>query len=216
MYTLCLAAFLTVVIWDSLPHCVLIFLPVCWVWEHICAPLILIIMNFLLFTNHLNFTSLWTPCLTSSSPVLVRVLLLQGDTMTTTLIKRERWIEACLPSQRLSPLSPWWRECGMQVNIVLEKKLRVLYSDLQAAGRETLELAWASKTLKPTPRDTLPPTRPRLLMPPKYCCSLVTKHSGLWAHAGHSSSNHHIRFDCCSFPSWVTEILYLFLTLILP
>ena len=48
-------------------------------------------------------------------------------------------------------------QCGdVQADMVLEKELRVQHQDHQAVGRESepLVLAWASETLKPTPRDT--------------------------------------------------------------
>jgi hypothetical protein len=47
--------------------------------------------------------------------------------------------------------------------MVLEKELRVLHPE-PPAQRETLDLAWASETSKPTLSDTLPPTRPHLLI----------------------------------------------------
>jgi hypothetical protein len=47
--------------------------------------------------------------------------------------------------------------------MVLEKELRVLHLDWQAAGRETPDLARAFETSKPTPSDILPPTRTYLL-----------------------------------------------------
>jgi hypothetical protein len=43
------------------------------------------------------------------------------------------------------------------------EELRVLYQDPQVAG-EPLGLAWASKTLKAHPSDTLPPTRSHFLI----------------------------------------------------
>ena len=55
----------------------------------------------------------------------------------------------------------------------------------------TSSLARAFETSKPTPRDTLPSTRPRLPIPLKQCHSLVTKHSNIWAYEDHSYSNHH-------------------------
>jgi hypothetical protein len=48
---------------------------------------------------------------------------------------------------------------------VLEKQLRVLNPNLQAAG-ETLRLAWAFKTSKPTPRNIHPQIRP--------CCPILS------------------------------------------
>ena len=52
---------------------------------------------------------------------------------------------------------------GRQADMVLEKELRVLHLDWQAAGRETPDLARAFETSKPTPSDILPPTRTYLL-----------------------------------------------------
>lgn len=50
--------------------------------------------------------------------------------------------------------------------------------DLQASERETesLGLAWALETSKPTSGDTLPLTGPQLLNPSKKGRFLVTKH----------------------------------------
>lgn len=49
--------------------------------------------------------------------------------------------------------------------MVLVKDLRVLYLDLQAAGkRQSLDLSWGSETSKPTPIDTFPPTKPHYLI----------------------------------------------------
>ena len=50
--------------------------------------------------------------------------------------------------------------------MVLEKQLRVLHPDPQAAGREriSLDLARAFETSKPTPSDRLPPTMSHLLI----------------------------------------------------
>jgi hypothetical protein len=51
-----------------------------------------------------------------------------------------------------------------QADMVLEKKLGLLYSNPQAAGRERFwTWNWPFKTSKPTPNDTLPPTRPVLV-----------------------------------------------------
>ena len=50
----------------------------------------------------------------------------------------------------------------MQADMVLEKALRVLHPDLQAAGRESDTGPGSVETSKPTASDTLPPTRPRL------------------------------------------------------
>jgi hypothetical protein len=49
--------------------------------------------------------------------------------------------------------------------MVLEKKMRVLHLDLQAAAGETLGLPWALETSKFMPSDTVPLTRPHLLKP---------------------------------------------------
>jgi hypothetical protein len=52
----------------------------------------------------------------------------------------------------------------MVADMVLENKLQVLHPALRAAGREreTPIMAWAFETLKPSPNNTLPPTRPHL------------------------------------------------------
>lgn len=56
------------------------------------------------------------------------------------------------------------REHGViQADMVLEKKLTVLYPDLQSSGR-TLGLTWAFEITKPTPSGTCPSTRPHLLI----------------------------------------------------
>ena len=57
------------------------------------------------------------------------------------------------------------REHGsVPTNMVLEEELGVLPSDWQQAGREPLDLTWAFETSKPATSDTLPPTRPHLLI----------------------------------------------------
>lgn len=52
-----------------------------------------------------------------------------------------------------------------QADRELETELRVLHLDPQAAGRETLDLAWTLETSKPTHGDVLPPRRPHPLQP---------------------------------------------------
>jgi hypothetical protein len=53
----------------------------------------------------------------------------------------------------------------MQADMVLERELKVLHPDSQAAGkRETPGLGWVFQISKPTPSDILPPTRPHLLV----------------------------------------------------
>jgi hypothetical protein len=57
-----------------------------------------------------------------------------------------------------------WKHGSMQVDTVLEKELRVLHLDLQAAGRES-DWAWLEylSPQSPPPTAVLPPTRPHLL-----------------------------------------------------
>ena len=52
---------------------------------------------------------------------------------------------------------------SVQADTVLEEELRGLHPDLRQVA-ESLSLAWAFETSKPTPGDTLPPTRPHLLI----------------------------------------------------
>jgi hypothetical protein len=54
-----------------------------------------------------------------------------------------------------------WKHDDTQVDLVLEKELRVQHLDLQAVRRESQ--AWASETSKCIPSDTLPLKRPHLL-----------------------------------------------------
>jgi hypothetical protein len=53
---------------------------------------------------------------------------------------------------------------SMQADMVLEKELRVLHPHRQQAERHTLDLTRTLETSKPAPGDTLPPTRPDLLI----------------------------------------------------
>ena len=43
-----------------------------------------------------------------------------------------------LQFQRFNPFLSWQEDAGMQADMVLEKKLRALHLDLQAAGRELI------------------------------------------------------------------------------
>jgi hypothetical protein len=63
----------------------------------------------------------------------------------------------------------------MSANMML-KKLRILHTDPQDAGRVMLVLAWAFEASKPIPSDTLPPRRPHLLILLVYSYSLMAKH----------------------------------------
>ena len=79
--------------------------------------------------------------------------------------KEEHLIVAGLQFQRFSPLYHDEKHGSMQAGMVLEKELRVLHLDLQAAGDSEPNWAYLSlRDLKAQPHnDTLPQTRPHLL-----------------------------------------------------
>jgi hypothetical protein len=72
-----------------------------------------------------------------------------------------------------------------QADMVLEKLMRVPCSDSQAAGRESLGVAWAFETSNPTSSDMLPLPRPHLLI------FLILTNSATPRYVS-SYSNHHI------------------------
>ena len=64
--------------------------------------------------------------------------------------KGKHLVGAGLQVQRLSPLSSWWKDRIMQADMVLEKELRVLHLDLQAAkGACMLHLYAQLKHIRP-------------------------------------------------------------------
>ena len=77
------------------------------------------------------------------------------------LTKAEHFVGAGLQCQGFIPRSLWQEAEGHT-----DRNKRLLHLDAQAAGRqrETLGLAWAFETSKPTLSDTLPPARPHLLI----------------------------------------------------
>jgi hypothetical protein len=80
-------------------------------------------------------------------------------------------IGAGLQFQRFSPSSSWWEHGGMQAGMVLEKEVRVLHLDLQAADEDCAQMdtghslnIYALKACLHS--DTLSPTKPHLLTVP--------------------------------------------------
>ena len=86
-----------------------------------------------------------------------------------TLIKGKKLIRQC---QRFSSLSSWWDTAGhgsVQADMVPEKELRVLRLNPQAMGSGLCHTrcSLSIRDLKACPHsDTLPPTRPHLLIVP--------------------------------------------------
>ena len=79
------------------------------------------------------------------------------------------------------------RHGSVQVDIVLERKLRVLHLDLHAAGRDCDTLSPATETSRPAPSDALPATTPALITPHLPIGTLPVSQLGSFL------SNHHIQ-----------------------
>lgn len=105
--------------------------------------------------------------------------------VTATLIKESIYLRLASSFRGSVHSRHVWKHGTMRADMVLEKELRVLH--LQQAERES---QWARLELlkppKPTLRGTLPSPRPHLLIPVKWCHSLMTKHSNIGANGGHS------------------------------
>ena len=83
-------------------------------------------------------------------------LLLWETPWWQQLLQRKTFKQDWLTAPRFSPYCHDKEYGGMRADMVLEKDLRVLHLDLQAAGRdsESLGLAWASETSKCSPSNT--------------------------------------------------------------
>jgi hypothetical protein len=73
--------------------------------------------------------------------------------------------------------------------------------DPRAGDREHTENAETFETLKPGPRDSLPPTRAHLILPKQFH-QLETKNSRLWAYGRQSRSDHHSEFEASLGHLW--------------
>ena len=84
--------------------------------------------------------------------------------MTTTTLTKESKFRLAYSINVLVHCHYIRKHGSIQADMLLEKELRILHLDPQAAGRER-HWAWLGlqKTSKPTPSDTLLPTRSYLL-----------------------------------------------------
>lgn len=96
--------------------------------------------------------------------------------------KGEHLTGACLQVHRFRPLSSWCGCGDMQADMTL-KKLRVLYTELQAQEeKETLGLSGLLKAQSPPPSDTFPPSRPHILIMP-LLSDQAFKSMSQWGHS---------------------------------
>ena len=119
-------------------------------------------------SNHVGDSNTWS----SSSEVSDTLTLVWAHTNTHCLMqcavkthsyKRKHLIRAILQLQRFSPLSSWQGAWWYTGRHGAGEQLRVLYLDLQTAGIETLDLAWAFETSKATHDDIFSPMKTYLL-----------------------------------------------------